>query len=263
MRAPPRRRSGALARLAGLAALVSLAVPAGASAQQAAQPFGVAVVVAGDPGPELRSQAEAVRDAVRARPELHGPADPGLARALAGEAPAQGDDGLEQARAERRRLGWNEARDVPVLARIGRMTGADLVLVVRRGATGAELVAFDVAAGAFYEGALVLPATPEALGDFALDRARAAATRPPGAEAPAKAAPAAAKPRAAPAAALAPDEEPKDEASTEPEKRWIAKNWPYLVAGALLAGTVTFFVVRSKRDQTPEPVLRFELGGAP
>ena len=44
---------------------------------------------------------------------------------------------------------------------------------------------------------------------------------------------------------------------------WIEANWPFLLAGALLAGAAAFVVVYTTSDSTPAPMLRFRPGGAP
>jgi hypothetical protein len=239
----------------------------------------VAVVVSGDPDASVREPAARLDGLLGGHPDVTLPADPGLRRALRGEAASEDDDGLEGARTERRRLGWGEDRDVEVLARIGRMAGAHLLLVVRQGEDGVEAVAFDVRASAFYEGALPLPGGDrDDIARFVMPRAQAAAEKratPPeparAAEAPTGAsgtsttplpeAPAAAASTAESSRASATGGDPQDEASSD--KPWIGRNWPYLVAGALLAASIVFMVVRSGNDDPGPPVLRFSLGSDP
>lgn len=261
MRTPLRQLGLAVCALIGAfglaAAAPARAQDAGTPAAHRHAPSGkVAVVVAGDPDAQLRAQAAAVQQSVQ-HAGIETPADAALVHALWGAAPAAPNDGLEEARAERRRLGWGEKRDVPVLGRIGRMTGASVVLVVRRETEGPELVGFDVPDGAFFEGALPLPGAPRAVASFAVARLRATAIGP-ASVAPARAAAEGAAPASAkPAKAL------KTKPKAKHEKRWIAKNWPYVVAGVLLAGTVAYFVARRHRTQSTTPVLRFQLGGNP
>jgi hypothetical protein len=246
--------------------LASLALGSGTGAAQDPDETGaataipkVAVVVSGDPDAALREPAARLDAALGSRPDVQTPSDPGLRRALRGDG-GEPDDGLERARAERRRLGWGEARDVRTLAGIGRMAGADVLVVVRRDVQGPEAVVFHVRAGAFYEGTVALAgASDEAMTRFVLARARLAAGRstPPPAPAAASTAPAAPPGADVATAAEAPASGEKE---APPKKRWIARNWPYLVAGALLAGTVAYFIARDTTDAPTAPVLRFGLG---
>jgi hypothetical protein len=219
----------------------------------------VAVVVSGDPDAALSEPAAHLDAALGRLPDVQTPTDPGLRRALRGD-DGEADDGLEGARAERRRLGWGEARDVRSLAAIGRMAGADVLVVVRRDAQGPEAVVFDVRAGAFYEGSVALAgSSDEAVTRFVLARARLAAGRSTQPPAPAAASTASAAPPGADVATAA-DASTPAEKEAPPKKRWIARNWPYLVAGALLAGTVAYFIARDTTDAPAAPVLRFGLG---
>jgi hypothetical protein len=53
-------------------------------------------------------------------------------------------------------------------------------------------------------------------------------------------------------------EKPADESRA---KRRIKKAWPYLLAGALLAGGVTYLIIdRRNTDQVGPPLLRFTPG---
>ncbi len=70
----------------------------------------VAVVVAGDPDPETVTAAEAVEIALAEETRVTLPSDAALRGALRGE--GETGDGLDEVRAERRRLGLGEARDV-------------------------------------------------------------------------------------------------------------------------------------------------------
>ncbi len=163
----------------GLACALSCAVlPVTARAQAAHAAPKVVVVVSGDPDPALRDAAATLERELRSSAQVVLPADAGLRGALRGvPAPAE-DDGLDRARVERRRLGWSEARDAPVLAGIAERTGAVAVVIVRRHQGTLEAVVFDGRAGAFFDGALALPAADAgAEGRFVAARARAAATR--------------------------------------------------------------------------------------
>jgi hypothetical protein len=251
---------------------LGVVVPAaGQETTAAPAPAKVAVVVAGDPDDAIRAPAARLDGLLNAHPEMRNPSDPGLRRALRGEPPTEEDDGLERARAERRRLGWGEGKDLEVLVRMGRMAAADLLLVVRAGDEGPEAVAFDVRAGAFYEGALPLTnLEAEAVHRFALARARAASRGtaqakppPPAVPAPTTAgrpAPTDTEPAAQPAAEAVPQDGKEEKPS---EKPWIARNWPYLVAGAMLVASIIFMVVRDTDDDPGPPVLRFRLGSDP
>jgi hypothetical protein len=277
--------------VARLLTVAALALPGQALAQQDAPgdnaseaqtpPPKVTVVVAGDPDETVRQGARRVSDVVASSERMRGPTDPGLRGALRGEPAPKESDGLERARNARRRLGWGEKKDLPVLQSIGRMTGADLIAVVRHGPEqGAEVVAVDVTAGAFYEGSVAPSAGEDELEGFLASRAQAAAKRegPPGPSAgatPSGTRPAAGggpPPSAGPAPAggrgSAPQPSPEKQASEKKDgeddggvKAWLADNWPYLVGGALLAGTVTAFAVRQSNDGSSQPVLRFQPGG--
>lgn len=216
----------------------------------------VAVVLAGDPDPAMRSLARRVDDAIEGT--LRRPFDPGLRAALRGE-PGQGDDGLGGVRRERRRLGLGEARDAPVLAQLGRQASAVAVAVVRSGSEGPELVMLDVGAGAFFEGTLQLD---ESVADarvvgFVARRARAAARRTAdptvAAEARVPDAPEGPNPLA--------DVEDGETGEDEEEPDLFEQIWPYLVAGALLAGMLTAIGIVAATDDQPQPVLRFVPGG--
>ena len=142
------------------------------------------------------------------------------------------------------------------------MTGAHLILVVHR---APEIVvdAYDVGAGAFYEDRLALASASEAeVAAFVGSRARAAlrrASEPPRAP---TAEEVAREPAAASTAAPAPATTAGAPAPETPRaRRWMRKNWPYVVAGALLVGVVTGVVVSRHNDHAPPPVLRFLPGG--
>lgn len=252
-----------LAHVSLLAALLAFGVSTMARAQEASEtppaegptPLKVVVVVAGDPDDALRAEAARVEELVEGSSGLITPGDPGLRQALRGETPADENDGLERARAERRRLGWDEEADGRGLLAIGRMSGARLLLVLRRREV-ATLEIFDVEARAFYEGGLSLAGANDAA-VLAYVESRASATRRRSAAPP--------SPEVAAAAGA---EAPLDaEASTTGDapaesERWIKRGWPYIVAGILLAGVIAGVVVsQTNEDDTLPPVLRFRPGG--
>ncbi|MCB9597506.1 MAG: hypothetical protein H6719_32595 [Sandaracinaceae bacterium] len=208
----------------------------------------VAVIVVGDPDDRLRALARRVDASLE--PTLRRPFDPGLRAALRGE-PGESDDGLEDARRERRRLGGAEATDAPLLSSLGRRAGALVVGVVRATTEGGvELVVLDVHHSAFYEGALALDDSiePERVVSFLRRRARAAAHVE------------SITPEAV-AAAVTPDpaaEEPEEE---EDEPDFFEQYWPYMVAALLLAGMITAIIATQATQQDSVPVLRFTPGG--
>jgi hypothetical protein len=206
----------------------------------------IAVVVAGDPDETLRNTAAFIeQEAVLAG--MQAPSDPALRAAMRGEAPAA-EDGLEGLRAIRRSLGLDPRKDQASYQRIGLISGADALVVVRRqGATLIEV--FDVAAAQFYEGALEFDSsTPEERVKFIRSRAEQAQLR--------WSAPPPPPPKAKPEVNAG---EKKDEDSRA-KKRW-KKAWPYVVVGALLAGGVTYLIIDARNDpETGVPLLRFRPG---
>lgn len=220
----------------------------------------LAVVVVGDPDPELQAAALRVERAVGER--LRAPFDPGLRAALRG-APGEGEDGLEEVRRERRRLGLDEARDTALLASLGRRAGAQAVASIRAGARAPELSVLDVEAAALYEGTLELPSSlsDALIARFVVRRAQASgqrreaeaqATRPV-AETPGPELPAPALPSTDPAG---PSLEEPAIPPTEPD--FFERFWPYMVAGALLAGMITAIALTSGGSSgADQPVLRF------
>ena len=57
-------------------------------------------------------------------------------------------------------------------------------------------------------------------------------------------------------------EPPAPEEEATGARAWFKKNWAFVVAGALLVGVVTGFVIRATReDPQPDPVIVFRPGG--
>lgn len=157
-------------------------------------------------------------------------------------------DGLGALRGARRTLALSDdaAARADALERIGRASGADtLVLLARRAPT---LRVYDLTARSFYQ---AVPPSPDDV-PYIASATRAAAAR--ALTAPALVAEAAA-------------EEPEVEVDTDeelpPVRAFFKKNWPYMVAGVLLAGAIVWLVVGAgSNDEAPPPVLRFRPGGA-
>lgn len=246
--------------------LVALALAVSAATPAHAQPMAtgvarakVAVVAVGDADERLRAAALRVEDAIIAG-NVRVAEDAGLRAALRGEAAPAEDDGLASVRRMRRALGLGEVTDAPSLARLGRMAGALLIVAVRAdGHGGIEAVTLQVAAGQFYAGTLDAEhAEPGRIARAVARRAEhaiAAAASSAGAATGARAQTPAGRAHPGPHAATAPDSPPE-------HKSFLEKSWPYLVAGALLAGFVTYIVIDSTSGNEPAqtPVLRFSPG---
>ncbi|AKF06893.1 hypothetical protein DB32_004042 [Sandaracinus amylolyticus] len=228
----------------------SAAAPEAPAAEPRVAPK-VAVIVVGDPDPVLVASAVEIEARLALSGDLRLPSDTALRAALRGDAGAP-EDGLDEVRRERRRLGLGESSDAPVLARLGRRAGAVLVLALREGAEGPEAVALDVRTAQFFEGTLPLSELdPERVLPFVTRRARAAArgaaaapTEPTTTELPAPEVPAAAT--------------QADEPEDEPD--WFEQHWPYFAAGGLLAAAIVFVVVVAADGGDPPPMLRFQPG---
>lgn len=221
----------------------------------ASAPRVVVVVRGGDPAEDVVAAATEL-EAQLAAAGLVLPGDEGMRTVLRGGVPAS-PEGYEPARAARLRLGWSAEQDREALTGIGRFVSADAIVVVTGTEATINVEVFDAAAGDFYEGAASIAASdPSPAVAFVRARARAALRRriDPGSVARAQA-PAAPASRATTAA-------DDDDDAPEEEPRWIKRNWPILLAGALLAGTVTYFVVSRRRDvDTDPPVIRIRPGG--
>ena len=231
---------------------------ASASATTSEDAVRVAVVLVGDPNEAARLRASQIEESLSATFRL--PADPALRASLAGE--TEGELIAPVVR-DRRALGGSEREDLPLLAALGDRADVVLLLVVRSRAGSRELVAFDVRHRAFFEGAIDLEAELDAARLVRFVRARARAAESAQTALPAEAA-AELEARALSGSAEAAIREGATgggEPADEPE--WIELNWPYLVAGALLAGAAAFVIVYTTNDSDPVPMLRFRPGGTP
>lgn len=206
----------------------------------------VAIVVAGDPDESVRTTASEIEQEC-ARAGLSIPADSALRAALRGE-PADQDDGLAGLRSIRRSLGVDPRKDLASYKRLGTITGADALVVLRREGT-IKIEVFDAAASQFYEGAL------EVDGTTAEERVRYIERRAETAQARWLQDPSTADATGAQVDATGkPTDKPE-------KKRWIKKAWPYFVVGALLAAGVTYLIVDGRRTDDPgPPLLRFRPG---
>jgi len=211
----------------------------------------VAVVVAGDPDETLRETAGFIENEAMLS-GLRTPTDTALRDAMRGE-PGTDDDGLQGLRSIRRGLGVDPRKDLDSYKRMGIIAGADALIVVHReGAIVLEV--FDVSAAQFYEGALKFDESDSAQRrKFIESRAKQAQLRwsepPP------------APPPPPPPAAAQQVNAPKQPADESRAKHRMKKAWPYVVAGALLAGGVTYLIIdqRGTNDAGP-PLLRFRPG---
>lgn len=213
-----------------------------------------AIVLVGDANPAALADAARAEHALL--PVVAFPSDAALRRSLVG------DEGvtIPSVLRDRYALGASEAEDVPLLVSLGDRSDAHVMVVVRRRAGARELVVFDVAHGAFFDGALRLEgASDDAIAAFVRARAAAAGATLP---APAPAAvPELTETERAVSAAIAPPAVAAPTAVDEPD--WFEQNWPYLVVGALAAGAAAFVIVYAVDNQsTPQPLFRFQAGGS-
>ena len=254
--------AGSLLRFA-LATLAFCAVgPAKAEA-----PPKVAIVVVGDPDRrilEAASRLEVWLDADEHTTEV---SDPSLRQALLGQ--TQEGDGLDSLRGRRRSLGLDEPTDLHTLQAVGAAAGSDLLLTLRLRGGAIECEAFDVRAGAFFEGRIaVAESADDELERFVVPRANAAARRTErqlsrpservvsqNDEAPAQVDP------PLETAASPEKKAARPESTDDPVMRFLRRHWPYFVAGALAATAGTILVVTGLSPDPAPPQLLFRPGG--
>jgi hypothetical protein len=257
--------AGTLARLSRLAyrwlvPLVLLGVLCAASSAQAQSAVlpKVALLIVGDPDEPLREAAESLGAELTAS-GLRQPSDPALRAALLGVLP-ESADGLHAVRAMRRGLGLDPKEDLEAYRRLGRIAGADALLVLQRRGSRTSCEVFDVPAGQFYEGVLDLGESSSEE-RIAFVRSRAIEAQARWAEPPDET-----RASAAAAAAGLPPTEQDEPTGTDEEsraKRRIKKAWPWILAGGLLAAAVTYIVIDQSGDDGQQlPVLVFRPGQA-
>jgi hypothetical protein len=227
------------------------AAPTASSTERAAESASAEPATAEPEPARARAAAASIEDAVRGIFTI--PSDAALRASLVG---AAGDDLIAPVVRDRRALGASERDDLPLLGALGDRADVALLLVVRSRAGRRELVGFDVRHRGFFEGAVDLDPRPEPgrVVRFVRSRGRAALSAFAGPER-----------SATPPARTAAGNLGLRDAAREPreEPEWIEANWPFLLAGALLAGAAAFVVVYTTSDSTPAPMLRFRPGGAP
>jgi hypothetical protein len=213
----------------------------------------VAIVVVGDPDAPTVAAATELDALLASESRVTVPSDPAMRAALRGEGH---DDGLDELRSERRRLGLGESRDLATLTLLGELVSADLVLVVRAQHGAYQVTAFDVLRRSFYDGELAIsPIDADATRHFVIPRARRAAR--PLAEGEVSAPPPTGPDLSPEAVAAATTADPP----REHEPDFWEQSWPYFVAGALLVAGIVFVVVgTTNNNASPQPVLRFQAG---
>lgn len=203
----------------------------------------VAILVLGDSDAFLRQAVRRLEDVLN---EVDLPSDPLVRGALRGE-PGDESDGLQSVRARRRATLDPTPRE---LAWVGDLTGADVVVLLKRSGRDATVRVLDVGAGAFFEQRPTLEPIGR-MGRFVTACAREAQARFEGDRSlePSRV-----------AASSDSTSDDDDEEELPPARAFFKKNWAYFVAGLLLVGIVTFFVLRDRDDGVPPPVLRFGSG---
>lgn len=213
----------------------------------------VALVVAGDPAEATSAAAARLEESLAAGGALTLPSDAATRAALRG-GEGTPEDGLDELRGLRRRLGITADGDRELLATLGERLEL-VVIVVVRGAVDPTAKVYDVNAARYFAGEAALDvASVEVATQFVVARAEAADQRrrapPPDATAAAATPP--------PARATADPTAPVD---APPPRSFMRRNWPFFVAGVLLVGTTTFFLVQRGRDDTSPPVIHIRPGG--
>ncbi len=213
----------------------------------------VAVVVSGDPDVELREAAATIIQSLNQREKIVLPGDEVLSRVLQGSGRNNSPVYRDIARA-RAQLGRSARRDQVLLVRIGEHTSAHALVVLTRSRIAIQVEVFDVDAQTFYEGhAVVEGSATEKVTSFIIKRARTAARRNGKSATSRKTEPGISDSSKSTAQS---NGSPKK----SPARRWFRKNWPYLVAGVLLAGALTYVIVRERDNDPGEPMLRFTSG---
>lgn len=212
-----------------------------------------AVVVVGDPAEATVDAARRLDEAVRAAGEVTLPADAAMVAALRGEAAPEVDDGLAPVRALRRQLGWSDEADAESLATLATRLELVAVVLVRGGDVPTARV-YDVRAARRFNGETALDAASmEGAVRFVGARVRAAAQRT---------VPTPAEVAQASATENAPATPATDGATPgRPARRWFRRNWPYVLAGALVVGATVFFVSQRETSSSP-PVIHIRPGGS-
>ena len=233
-----------------------------------------AVVVAGDPDPELRALATRYDALLRTQSDLLMPEDNEVVGALRGESIDPQSPGsaprFQQARAT---LGWGEKSDAKALRSIAEALGTSSLLVVRRKRGLAEIVVFDATAAQFFEGEKGADEAAERALPWLMARISSASRRAAHREVQS---PPSAAPRSTKASGQRVRQNPAKQKVREKEKGaalaqppakstkeapsgargWMRANWAYFVAGALLVGAVSFFVLTRDRSDDSGPTLR-------
>ncbi len=200
-----------------------------------------AIVLTGDVDASMRAVGERWRQRLLAA-SFRPVSDEAVRGALLGQ-PGEPGDGLGPLRAARRTvtLDVDPEGSLGAFRLMGRASSADAIVVLR---ANTPVRVFHVAGGAFF----VRPAG--ATDAFVLQAVRESALALPSGVSPAEVAHA--DPDAAPST---------DDEEIPPARAFMRRNWPYFVAGLLLAGAIAWVVVGATRDdEVPPPVLRFRPG---